>query len=385
MEPLGQSQVLQYLLGLSADHEIELISFEKPVQRADLEKKRPLKKRLTDAGISWHPLNYHKRLSLLATSYDLLCALRKARQLDRRAPFDVVHCRSYIPGIVGVHMKKRRGTSFVFDMRGFWADERVDGGIWKANGLLYRVAKKVERWLLRNADYVVSLTRAGLEEIERLPYMRDATARYAVIPTCTNLSLFRPDKARRAGGAGITVGMIGSVGSWYLFDEMLHCVARIFEADADARLLIVNKSDHKVIRKKLAHHGISSGRVELVAADYDDVAAHIACMDFGLFFIKPVFSKKASCPTKLGEYLACGVPCLTNTGVGDMDEILQSSRTGILVESFSPKAYDAAYRRMTDLLQEPDRKERCRRTAEEYFSLEKGVAEYSRIYRELVS
>jgi glycosyltransferase involved in cell wall biosynthesis len=108
-------------------------------------------------------------------------------------------------------------------------------------------------------------------------------------------------------------------------------------------------------------------------------------MDFGLFFIKPVFSKKASAPTKLGEFLACGVPCLTNTGVGDMDTILQSSRAGICLEEFSPGAYDTAYLQMMELLQEEGLAKRCRQTAEQYFSLEQGIAEYQRIYQELAS
>ena len=107
--------------------------------------------------------------------------LRQALRLYRKAPFDIVHCRSYVAAIAGVILKKRRGAKFIFDMRGFWADERVDGGIWKAGGLLYRGAKKVERWLLSNADYVVSLTQAGVDEIEEFPYLKDTNLRAAVI------------------------------------------------------------------------------------------------------------------------------------------------------------------------------------------------------------
>jgi len=150
-------------------------------------------------------------------------------------------------------------------------------------------------------------------------------------------------------------------------------------------LLVVNKSDHALIRQKLAALGIANDRVEIVAANYNEVANYIGRMDFGLFFIKPVFSKKASAPTKLGEFLACGIPCLTNAGVGDVDEVLQSSQTGICLQSFSPEAFTEAHRQMCDLLQDEELAGRCRQTAEKYFSLEQGVAEYQRIYRELMS
>jgi glycosyltransferase involved in cell wall biosynthesis len=385
LEPLGQSQVLQYLVGLSENHQIELISFEKPAQFADLDLRHALEGQLAEAGIRWHPMKYHKRFSLLATAYDLVCMLRKALQRDRKRAFDIVHCRSYIAGIAGATLKMRRGTSFIFDMRGFWADERVDGGIWKAGGLLYRGAKRVERWLLLNADYLVSLTQAGVTEIERFPYMQGVKLRSAVIPTCTNMSLFQPQGSAGSENNALTIGMVGSVGTWYLLDHMLQCVARIIETNRDARLLVLNKSDHALISKKLADLGIPDGRVEITAANYSEVTNHIGQMDFGLFFIKPVFSKKASAPTKLGEFLACGVPCLTNTGVGDMDAILQSSRTGICLEEFSPEAYDTAYQQMMELLQEDGLAQRCRQTAERYFSLEQGIADYHRIYQELAS
>lgn len=385
LEPLGQSQVLQYLIGLSNDHEIELISFEKPAQIADLDQRLALSKQLADAGIYWHPLRYHKRFSLIATAYDLACMLRKALQLDSQKSFNIVHCRSYISGIAGVILKKHRGVSFVFDMRGFWADERVDGGIWKAGGLLYRGAKKVERWLLLNTDYLVSLTQAGLTEIKKFPYMQNVKLRSAVIPTCTNMSLFKPPPSSVEKRGAVTIGIVGSVGAWYLLDNMLQCVARIFATNGDARLLVVNKSDHARIRQKLTDHGIAKDRVEIATANYNDVASYIRRMDFGVFFIKPVFSKKASAPTKLGEFLACGVPCLTNAGVGDMDAILQSRKTGICIHKFSSDAYDTAYQQMIELLREQDLVERCRQTAEHYFSLEKGIADYHSIYQELAS
>jgi len=199
------------------------------------------------------------------------------------------------------------------------------------------------------------------------------------------LSLFRPLPTSSRKGNAITIGMVGSVGGWYLFDAMLQCVSRIFTTNPDARLLVVSKSDHAFIRRKLVDMGIERDRVEFASASYNEVASYIRRMDFGLFFIKPVFSKKGSAPTRLGEFLACGVPCLTNEGVGDMDEILVSSRTGVCLEAFSPELYDAAYLQMIDLLKKKDIVQRCRRTAEQYFSLEQGVADYDRIYRELAS
>ena len=65
----------------------------------------------------------------------------------------------------------------------------------------------------------------------------------------------------------------------------------------------------------------------------------VLSVSLGIFFIKPVYSKIASCATKLGEFLSCGVPCITNRGIGDHNEILTNSRTGIVLNDFSHSRY----------------------------------------------
>ena len=88
----------------------------------------------------------------------------------------------------------------------------------------------------------------------------------------------------------------------------------------DAHLLIVNRGQHSFIRERLAVASVPEMNVELTTASHDEVPEYMARMDAGIFFIKPVFSKQASAPTKLAEFLGCGIPCLGNAGVGDMAE-----------------------------------------------------------------
>ena len=74
----------------------------------------------------------------------------------------IVHARSYVAAVMALALKRLTGAKFVFDMRGFWADERIDGGLWPRDGRMYRVAKWFERRFLLNADHVVSLTHTDV-------------------------------------------------------------------------------------------------------------------------------------------------------------------------------------------------------------------------------
>lgn len=380
LEPLGQSQVLAYLERLAAGRRIHLISFEKRADWADRPRREAFRKRIAQAGIGWHPLRYHKRPAVAATALDIAAGSVLAAAVALRHRLGVVHARSYVAGLMALAAKRAVGAALLFDMRGLWADERVDGGLWPAGGRLYRAAKAVERRLLRAADHVVTLTHASVEEIRRLSGSPDAVP-ISVIPTCADLDRFKVQGPPQR--EPFVLGYIGSVGTWYLLDEMLRCFVAVREVRPGARLLIVNRDAHERIRAALAGHGIPPGEVELLACDPAQMPAVIARMSAGMAFYNATYSRLACAPTKLGEYLGCGVPCIASAGVGDIETILGDGPVGVTVAAYSDKDLRDAARRLADLVSTADVQARCRSAAEQHFSLQSGAIAYSAIYDSL--
>lgn len=381
LEPLGQSQVLAYLKKLAVDRSIHLISFEKKADWEQADRRDALATEIADAGIRWHPLRYHKTPSALATAYDIAAGSALAVRLARRHGLTIVHARSYVAATMALAVKRSTGAKFLFDMRGFWADERVDGGLWPASSYLYRLTKRLERSFLLAADHVVSLTHAGEAEIRRFPYLRDKQPSISVIPTCADLDRF--SNGDRAAPDPFVLGYVGSVGTWYLLDEMLRFYRALAVEKPEARLLIVNRNEQSMIRARVHALGIDPAKVELVAAEHRDVPALIRRMSAGMALIKPVYSKIPSAPTKLAEYLGCGVPCLGNIGVGDMEGILERREVGVALRGFSDDELRTGARLLIALVQDESLASRCRATATELFSLEGGVAGYQAIYDRL--
>ena len=176
-DPLGQSQVLPYLVGLAAKgYDIHLISFEKQEERAKREEH--IRGIVEKAGIHWHPQKYTKSPPVLSTIWDISRMKKVALRLHRQYDFHLVHCRSYISSLVGLHLKKK-GLKFIFDMRGFWVDERVEGNIWDIKNPLfrqiYRFYKKKEKQFIEKADQVISLTKSAESEIPKLEIQKWAT------------------------------------------------------------------------------------------------------------------------------------------------------------------------------------------------------------------
>lgn len=387
LEPLGQSQVLRYLERLARDHKIILISFEKPHDWQQVDRREDLRSQMRKTGITWKPLRYHKRPSAIATAFDIVHGVAVGAWAVMRHRVRVVHARSYVPSVIALTLKKLFRLKFVFDMRGFWADERVDGGLWPAGGRLYRVAKWFERRFLLNADCVVSLTQAAVDEIRTFPYLHERMPRFELITTCADLELFRPsqdDPSPLPADRPFILGYVGSVGVWYLFDETLRCFQLLRERLPDARLQIINRGGHDYIQERMAALNIDPATVQVEATDHAGVARAMQQMDAGIFFCKPLYSKTASAPTKLGEFLGCGVPCLGNHGVGDMAAILEKEQVGVAVDRFDEPSMRVAIDRLLQLTQTPGIQARCREVAMRHFSLEDGVNSYRRIYSELI-
>ncbi len=384
LDPLGQSQVLPYLEGLAGrGHAITLVSFEKQNRLQEHEEYERVRAWLERVGIHWQPLRYHKRWSVVATAYDIAVGVLAALRLTADHQPRLIHARSYVAGVIGLLVKRVRGGLFIFDMRGFWVDERVDGGLWHEGGALYRIAKRIERWLFQNADAVVSLTAAGAQVIQAFPFWRKQAL--VVIPTCVDLDRFTPSQRSmsRARGTPLVIGYLGSLGTWYLFDEMI-ALFKVAESVRPGSILhVLSPADRAWIAACLRDHGIPESAYRIEHVRREDVPSRLASFDVSLAFYRTGSSRLGTCPTKLGESLACGVPVLATSGIGDVDALLAETRVGTVVKQLNDAGYRAAWKCMESLFDEGDAlRERCRQAAKR-FSLADGIQKYNALYRNL--
>jgi len=393
-DPLGRSQVLPYLLGLSKrGHRISLISFEKPERTA--EERKTVADLCTDSGIDWHPLPYHHRPPVLSSIADVGRMYRLALRLHRDRRFDLVHCRSYIPALAGLRLKRRTGIRFLFDMRGFWADERLEGGGWNmANPLfagVYRYFKRREREFWAEADQIVSLTHEGTQVLEAARRQGNKVAPVTIIPCCVEFDVFPPanaerrDRARALLGIGPdehVLGYIGSLGGNYMVDEMLDFFAAYRERYRPAKFLFVTQVPAEQIRAAAHSRGIPLHAILVRAAGRAEVAKLMAAADTGIAFKQASFSAKACSPTKLGEMLAMELPVIVNDGVGDVAQVVDETGAGVVIDRFDRQSYERALDSLESLRPKMDR---WRVASRKWFDLEQGVDRYDAIYQSCLS
>lgn len=395
-DPLGQSQVLPYLQGLAKQGwDITLMSFEK--QDRFLQEKATIDRLTNEAGIHWIPLTYTKKPPVLSTLWDLYKLFQTVKKEHRNQPFQLVHCRSYITAFAGLHLKKKHGVPFLFDMRGFYADERVEGGIWNLKNPLfkqiYQFFKAAEQKFLTQADAVVCLTHKGKTVMKDFPGVtQEVYEKIAVIPCCTDMEHFSDRQVQPAMveawknklnlPPGTTLlAYLGSLGTWYLVEDMVRFVAAAHARYPQLVWLIITRDQPDELWRAATKYGLPKDAIRIFPARREELPSVLSLVKASLFFIQPSFSKQASSPTKQGELMAMGIPVICNAGVGDSDYLVRKYQSGYVIEKMEDADFQRALDHWETILQ-PDA-EAIRQGANAYFSLEKGVATYAHLYKTL--
>ncbi|MCX5695000.1 MAG: glycosyltransferase family 4 protein [Candidatus Omnitrophica bacterium] len=389
LEPIMSSQGLPYFERLSkeGDFQISLLSFEKDIYLKNKEMKLKLSKELRDNKITWYQLKYHKKPKIISTVFDVFYGLFYTLSLVKKQRIIIVHARSYVPAMITCLVKKCLKIKFIFDMRGMMIDEYAEGGIFKRGGFIYKIGKKIEKILLVSSDAIVVLTEAIGNEIKNKMILNPGT-KVTVIPCCVNLVQFsfKKDITKETLGLGKKTVFVysGSIGTWYNFEGLIDFFKTVHNQLPQAHLLVLSHAPAEDIKKIAADKGVNLDNVTIERVEHDRMPLYLSCSDVGLAFYKKGYSRMACSPVKLAEYLACGLPVIINSGVGDTRSIIEKNKVGVILEEFTPKGYEQAFKAFSELSNEGDGlRRRCRNTAETFFSIDNAINKYREIYLEL--
>lgn len=396
LDPIPYSQIVPYLEGFAGDGcDVRVLSFEK---RGGKEKRRQiieLRYRLEKKGIRWCYFDWHNRPYVLAQLFNLFQGFTMILYLAFRTKIRFIHARSYPAALLALTFKHLLGIRFLFDMRGFWADEKVDGGLWQKDSILYRLTKWIEKRLVTGADRVVVLShRARTLLPELVGRKRNELPPVDVIPCCVEVERFagvsRSDVDLRRRELdfpvdALVVTYLGSIGTFYKFEEALDFFKVWRDYRKEIRLLVITPNPHDRVREVLRRKNIQDGDWRLISARPEAVPAYLATAHVGLAFFSMTFSKEASSAVRVAEYLASGLPMVVSDKAGDIPAMVERERIGVVIHRYSEDEYVRAVRHLEYLLPKLEEyKTKCRAIAKELFSHEVGLKKYLQIYKEAI-
>jgi len=351
---------------------------------------------LDKSNISWIPLNYTKNPPVISTLLDVVKMRRAAKKLHKAEGIDMVHTRAGVPTLIGLWMKKTMGVKFLNDIREFYADSRVEGGMWNTKNLVYKTiynffARK-ESEAVRQSDGIVCLTYAAEKIIKGWSEYKTSIP-LEVIPCSADLDLFDYSKIDEKEKAALktelniatdnfVISYLGSIGGWYLTAEMLQFCKLLSKRIPAAKFLFISPHRHEEIKAIAAEYGIPADKVLVKKASRVQVPALLSLSSYSIFFIKPCYSKQSSSPTKHGEIMAMGIPVITNGGVGDVEEIVLSCKSGIVINEFTDAVFESAINEVKN--KRAYDAAAIRQGAFKWYSLDNAIEKYTRIYKAIL-
>jgi glycosyltransferase involved in cell wall biosynthesis len=279
------------------------------------------------------------------------------------------------------------GVPYLFDMRGYWIDERVAERRWFTYPFVYKLAKRFELKLLRDSVGIIVLTQLMADDLRAKPLRNWNSGLLTVVPTCADYDEFKPENKR--GGMvlsevqsrlhnSLVIGWVGSLNASYYPHESVLLFRYVLEQIPTAHLLALTRQRTQ-LEMILANHGIPRWAHTIVTVPHDEMPAWLSLMDWGLLLVSDGQSKRGSMPTKLAEFFASEVRPIQYGCNAELAEKVQQAGTGLVLNGLSENDLRRAASEIASRPRDQDATKRGRNSTRQYFGLEAGVDKYAAV------
>ncbi len=293
---------------------------------------------------------------------------------------DTLMPRSLLAGAMALLAKLfYRKLDIIYESDGLMSDERVDFGSWSRTGLIYKIFQAIEKKLVRDSKKVITRTQKAKDIlIERSPGVD--SQKIVVIPNAKNSHVFKPISSNKRTDIRDKYGIsketllliyVGSIGPQYRPDIMLKIFTAILKDNRKAKFLILTPNKD-AMNEVISESSFISSHIIIDKVNPNEIANYIAASDIGLALREPAFSQQGVCPLKVIEYLMCGIPVISNSGVGDMDDIFKNNHIGYIIDDLDNVSIDKIMH-FINMMSDGDKekiKENNRNVALKYFDLD---------------
>jgi len=268
LEPLGQSQVLKYISKSNYNKNILLLSFEKEKNFTNKKNLDYTKNIINDANIKWEYFFYSNKFWILSKIIDMLKIIYFIFKTKIKHKVKIIHARSYLPGFAVYISRLFINTKFIFDMRGFWIDERFEWSIWSNKNIInLKILKQIEKKIIHSATKIVVLC-SDAKEILNLEFKYDLK-NISVIPTCADENQFNISKKKYWHNV-LNICHLGTVGSRYNIDSTLQFY-KLLNKYINTKILFINDNEKTFIKDNCKKYRLNKMNYEIKSIKYYEI------------------------------------------------------------------------------------------------------------------
>lgn len=232
---------------------------------------------------------------------------------------------------------------WVVDVRDLWIDASIGLGFISKGGLLERVSRAYERFVLHTTDRVTVTTNILGDRLVDL-YTIDPE-KVVHLPNGVDTDEFQPsDKSKEP-----IIVYTGNVGH---AQDLKACVKAMAKVDhPDSVLRIVGDGDLRGSLEELAVKIDVENKVEFTGlVPREEIPEILSKSMIGVAPLKQDDTLEYAIPTKAYEYMSCELPVIA-TGVGEIEELMAESSGGLYVGNDASEIADTIEMLLTDISQ----------------------------------
>ena len=352
---------------------------------ADAAERAQLEQTCLASGVSYRSVTIWRRPIAVGSFATALFGRRHVRRAMDELNIDLLMPRSTLPALAAIPAagEGRTRVPVLLDADGLPHDERLEfaGGL--VTRLAYPLLRSLEAWSVRRADVVTVRTERAARILADRSGVAVSPQRFHLIASARDARLFRPLTAKARAARRLKMGLASdqpllvyagsALSGKYRGQDMLRFFRHVLARRPDARLLVLMPTDGEALALLEQNPDLAPACLLRSAAPVE-VPAWVSAADLGLALIHATFSMQAVAAIKLGEYLLCGVPVLTSSGVGDCDTQVSVEVGRCLAEPDEKSLAEAADWFIDTVL--PDRdgfRTRCRAVGLAHFSLDTWI------------
>lgn len=303
----------------------------------------------------------------------------------------IIHSRSYYPSLLALLFRPLFRYKLLFDPRGLWIDERLDINIPLYKKVLPALLTHFEPFLYKSSDYVVFLTaqhQSIVESIFGLPNIRFFSS---VIPTLPSNQFFLVDKlpvSHRFDSEPLKICWLGSFCEWHDLNSTLRLLESIYSC-IDLHFTLISASVMPSVLQQIGDHSSKVGYTfEALSLPHDSVPIELSQYHLGLTTNSFVFSRLASCPTRVPEMLASGLVVITDSWCGEFDQDFSTYKSGFIYNRYADDTIlnSQVFRFINSFVSDPLAARECALSHSRIYNSGRFArSEYTRIYRLLLT
>jgi len=258
----------------------------------------------------------------------------------KRKEYDIIINTSppIFTGITGFFIKKIARKKWFFDVRDLWIEASISLGFIKKNSFFEKISKKFLQICYHNCDGIIVTT----EEIKKIINENTIVSsdKIKVVSNGVDTNLFKPLNVKK--NRIIYSGLLGHAQD---LEKVILAVNKIQKNFSVEFYLVgdgdIKKSLEKMVEKeKLEKIVIFTGSLPR-----EQIPGLVGESLIGIAPLKDLKSLHYAIPTKVYEYMACGIPFLA-TGKGEIERIAKASEAGVVAEN----TVESIYENMNNLL-----------------------------------